>query len=356
VDLFAGFQALYQLDAPDGATNRVVAGGDYTAAPEQETSLFRLRRARLGVQGHIWTPELQYHLQAELAGTSATLKRVYLNWQALGPALQLQGGKFKPPFGRQQLTGYARQQAVDRSIASDEFARGEDDGVMLWGTPAEGVLEWYAGVFNGEGNNRNAQQDAANLWAARLVWSPFGRVAYAGPALSPSATPRVAVGAAATLNGGWLFDVNDTVGIQGPQESCVGGVCVLDTGDDAQVVQLAAELAFTWRGLSASGEYFRRDVDPVQDTLRDLRAEGWYAQAGLMVLPRRLELGGRYAVLDRDTRSRAGEVRELTPFASWFVHGHDLKLQADYSLLRTHLESDVVLRDHRFRTALVVLF
>jgi hypothetical protein len=28
-------------------------------------------------------------------------------------------------------------------------------------------------------------------------------------------------------------------------------------------------------------------------------------------------------------------VREVTPFANWYVHGHDLKVQADYTCLST---------------------
>ncbi|HSJ15559.1 MAG TPA: porin [Longimicrobiales bacterium] len=356
VDLFAGFQALYQLDVPDQDANRLRQGPDFTAPAVGATSLFRVRRARLGLQGHVWTPDLQYHLQAELAGSAATLKRVYLNWRIHGSALQVEAGKFKPPFGRQQLTSYARQQAVDRAVASDEFARGEDDGVMMWGTPFGGALKYYAGVFNGEGNNRNAQQDGDNLFAGRLVWSPLGRVAYSGPALAPSPEPRIALGAAATLNGGWLFDVNGVPGIQGPTESCVAGACTIDAGDDARVVQWAGELAVRWGPLSASGEYFRRTARPVGAALEDLRAEGWYAQAGGIVVPKRLELGARCSVLDTDDRSRAGEIREVTPFASWFARGHDLKLQADFSLRTTRLADGSSLDERRFRSALVVLF
>ena len=356
VDLFGGFQGLYQMDAPDGDTNELVQGDTYIAAELGETSLFRIRRARLGIQGHVWTPELQYHIQTELAGASASLKRAYLNWRAVGSALQVEAGKFKPPFSRQQLTSYTRQQAVDRSVASDEFARGEDDGLMVWGTPLEGTVEYYAGVWNGEGSNRNAQQDGDNMFGGRLVWMPLGRVPYHASALVPTDGPRVAIGAAALLNGGWLFDVNGVGGIQAPTETCIAGACTTDPGDDASVLQLAGELALMWSVFSASGEYFRRTVAPEAEAAAELDATGWYAQAGAFVVPQRLEVGGRYSELDRDDSSSAGSIREITPFASWYIHGDDMKVQTDLTFMRTELASGENLNDTRFRAALIVLF
>ena len=353
VDLFGGFQGLYQMDAPDDDSNRLRFGEDFDTTQVGETSLFRIRRARIGIQGHIWSPDLQYHIQTELAGASATLKRVYVNYR-LSPAFQIEAGKFKPPFSRQQLISYSRQQAVDRSIASDEFARGEDDGLMVWGTPFEGTLEYYAGVWNGEGNNRNAQQDSDNMFGGRLVWMPLGRVPYHSSAVTPTDGPKVLLGAAATLNGGWLFDVNGTGGIQAPGETCVAGVCTTDEGDDASITQLGGEVALMWGRFSTSGEFYQRTVSPEGD-FDDLVAQGWYAQAGAFVMPK-LELGARLSELDRNTDTDGGETREITPFGSWYLHGDDLKVQADFSLLHTELASVEELNDARFRTSLIVLF
>lgn len=356
VDFFGGVQAQYELAIPDGETNRKMLGPDFVAAEPGASSLLRIRRARLGAQGHVWTPALQYHVQLELAGSSASLKRVYVNWKVLGSALQLEAGKFKVPFGRQRLTSYTRQQLVDRAVASDEFAKGEDDGVMLWGTPFDGKLAWYAGVFNGEGSNANSQQDARNLWAGRIVWSPLGEVPYAGSALSAPGSPRVALGVAGSVNGGWLYEVNGVPGLQGRRETCAGGVCSVDHGDDATVSQGALEVAAMWGRASVSGEVFRRRIAPAAPGLDEIEAAGWYVQGGVLVIPERMEVGGRVGALDRDLSGAAGEVREASPFVNWFIHGDDLKVQADFTWLSTRLESNEWLRDRRTRVALIAVF
>jgi hypothetical protein len=70
----------------------------------------------------------------------------------------------------------------------------------------------------------------------------------------------------------------------------------------------------------------------------------------------KLEVGARWSELDRNTDTDGGETREITPFGSWYLHGDDLKVQADFSLLRTELASGDELNDARFRTSLIVLF
>jgi phosphate-selective porin len=162
-------QTLYPYSAPDADADAKLHGtAPGTRAEPQATSLLRIRRGRLVMEGFAHDPRLEYDVQLELAGQSVTLKRAFANWRMANGAAQLRAGKFKVPFGRQQLTSSFQQQASDRSLVSDEFARGDDDGVMLWGLPAAGRVEYYAGVFNGEGNNRNAQQDAST--SSRCAW------------------------------------------------------------------------------------------------------------------------------------------------------------------------------------------
>ena len=329
-------QTLYQYSTPDAQADAKLHGDAAgTRARPQATSLLRIRRGRLVLDGFAYDPRLEYNVQLELAGQSVSLKRAFVNWRLHGADAQVRAGKFKVPFGRQQLTSSAQQQAVDRSLASDEFARGDDDGVMLWGLPAGGRLEWYAGVFNGEGNNRNSQQDAFDQYAARVVVSPLGAVPYTGPALDRPRRLAVSLGLNANLNGGWLYDVNGVSGVQSPTRTCTASGCTEDHGDDARVTSVGVDAALRWRGVSASAERFRRTVDPRQAGLARREARGWYAQAGAFAIPARLEAGLRVGGLDPDAAREMDRVREVTPFATWYVHGHDLKLQADYTFLST---------------------
>lgn len=328
-------QTLYQWSDPDAQTNEKLYGGTFDRPAEQSTSLLRIRRGRIGVEGFAYDPRLEYQVQMELAGSSMSLKRAYFNYRLRDADVQLRAGKFKVPFGRQQLTSSFQQQAIDRSLVSDEFAKGDDDGIMLWGLPAGGRLEYYLGVFNGEGNNRNSQQDAADQWAARLAWSPLGRMSYTGPALDAPARPLVSFGANANLNGGWLYDVNGTAGMQSPMETCTAAGCTRDDGDDARILTVGADAALRYRALSWTGEYFRRTVDPRKDGLNEQVWRGWYTQLGVMVLPARLETGVRYGRLDPSDAREMDRVREVTPFASYYLRGNDLKVQADYTFLGT---------------------
>ena len=334
----ARLQTLYQYSRPDAAADAKLYGAAAgTRALPQSTSLLRIRRGRLVMEGFAWDPGLEYNVQLELAGQSVSLKRAYVNWRAAGPDLQLRAGKFKVPFGRQQLTSSFQQQLSDRSAASDEFARGDDDGVMVWGLPAGGRVEYYAGVFNGEGNNRNSQQDAHDQLAARFVVAPLGAVPYSGPALGGPRDLRFALGVNATLNGGWMQEVNGVSGLQAPTRTCTPSGCSDDHGDDARITALGADAALRWRGVSASAELFRRTAAPRQAGLADRTARGWYAQGGAFLVPARLEAGLRLGGLDLDTSRPMDRTREVTPFVNGYVHGHDLKLQADYGFLRSEV-------------------
>ncbi|HEU0014307.1 MAG TPA: porin [Longimicrobium sp.] len=329
-------QSLYQYSAPDGEADAKLNGGATGTRPQaQATSLLRIRRGRLVMEGFAYDPRLEYNVQLELAGPSVSLKRAFVNWRLAGADAQLRAGKFKVPFGRQQLTSSFQQQLADRSPVTDEFAKGDDDGVMVWGLPAGGRLEYYAGVFNGEGNNRNAQQDALNQLAARVAVSPLGAVPYAGPALENPRRLTFSLGLNANLNGGWLHEVNGVAGMQPPSRTCTAEGCSEDAGDDARIVHRGADAAVRWRGVSASAELFGRTVDPRQDGLDRREARGWYAQAGAFVLPGRLEGGMRLGRLDPDAGRTMDRVRELAAFANGYVHGHDLKVQVDYTFLST---------------------
>lgn len=361
LNLGGRLQAYYEFLRPDAATDRVTNGSTFTGKPLTEaTSLFRIRRARMVMDGNVYDPSLEYEMQLELAGSSATLKRAYVNWKK-SDELQLRAGRFKAPFGRQQLVSIFKQQLTDRSLASNEFTKGDDDGVMIWGTPRNGVFEYYLGVFNGDGTNRNAQQDARNQWFARAVWSPRGRFAYSESSLGFAATPQWSFGANASLNGGWLYDVNGKAGIQGPVQSCDQNACTVDHGDDASITSAGVDASFTWNRFSSTAEWFGRRVKPRQASLRNVDANGWYVQAGWFIQPGKSEAGWRYGAVDVDTHVPTGGSREMSVFLNRYLHGHNYKVQTELTEIRTQsaqqdTRAPAELRDRRLRVQLVLSF
>lgn len=356
VGLRGRIQALYQHAAHDVETNHLRFGSDYAGRPAVlDESQFRLRRGRLAFSGHVYDPRYGFKVQFELAGTSLSLKDAYMDWSAHGEALHLRAGQFKVPFGRQELTSIFKQQLVDRSVVSGAFADGWDAGAMVWGEPADGRLEYYLGVFNGEGINARGQQDGDNEWAARVVAAPLGSVGYDESARGRPEGLRAALGLNARMNGGWFHDVDGVPGIEGPTETCVAGACRILPGDDATVRTLGADVALRWSGLAATVELFTRRIDPEDPLLPKLDSRGWYADLGAMV-SERVEAGVRYAALDPDRAVADDRVREIAPFVDYYLRGHDLKVQADYTFLRWETGADAVLRDRRARVQLLLSF
>jgi phosphate-selective porin len=319
-------QAYYELDAP--------AAGD-------DTSQFRIRRARTVFDGHLYDPKLTYEMQIELAGSAAFLKRAYVNYKQTD-ALQFRAGRFKAPFGRQQLTSSFKQQLTERSVVEQEFTKGDDDGVMVWGTPRNASFEYYAGVFNGDGANKNSQQDSENQWFGRVVWSPQGKFAYSESAIGLT-KPQWALGVNAYHNGGWLFDVNGVPGIQAPSAT--------NAGDDASINAAGVEAALRWKGLYATGEAFSRSVDPHNSTIRTIAARGWFVQGGYLITAKS-EAGLRYGVLDLDSHRSGDRTVERAIFFNHYLHGHDLKIQTDF----TELLTDPDLTERRMRVQFVLSF
>ena len=59
------------------------------------------------------------------------------------------------------MTSSGNQQFVDRSLVSDEFARGRDTGFAVQGALRSNKLEYRAGVFNGNGLTRAVNDNAS---------------------------------------------------------------------------------------------------------------------------------------------------------------------------------------------------
>lgn len=330
-------QTLFEHDSRDPQTrDKRVGAVPGTVDEVGDAAVLRVRRARLIFDGFAYTPRLEYSVQIEAGGEKVLLKRAYFNLQVRGEAVQLRAGRFKVPVGRQLLTSIFSQQAVDRSLVSDAFTSGDDDGAMVWGLPAAGRMEYYLGVFDA-GAATDGPGDGVPQVAGRVAWSPLGRVPYTGSALDGSHRLTFSLGADAAVDHGWTRDVNGVPGLQVPTVTCGVSGCAHDRGDDARVLTTGVDAIARWHGVSASGEWFHRVADPRQEGLPDVRAAGWYAQAGAFAVPSRLEAGVRVGALDPAAGVAMDRVRELTPFATWFVRGNGLKVQADYTRLRTEV-------------------
>jgi phosphate-selective porin OprO and OprP len=96
---------------------------------------FELRRARLGVKGK-FANDFKYEIVGNLPGT-ATIDVAFLDW-AKYDAVQFRVGKFKQPFGLEQLTSSNNIALMERSYV-DQTVPAKKLGVQVMGSPRAGV-------------------------------------------------------------------------------------------------------------------------------------------------------------------------------------------------------------------------
>jgi phosphate-selective porin len=99
---------------------------------------------------------------------------VYGNWRVTR-ALNLQAGRFKIPFGREELMGEPNLDFVHRSLAARVLSPGRDAGVMAHGRLFSRRVGYQAGYFTRDGDNGRTSetQGGGGAFAARLVVAPF---------------------------------------------------------------------------------------------------------------------------------------------------------------------------------------
>ncbi|HYO12950.1 MAG TPA: porin, partial [Thermoanaerobaculia bacterium] len=238
---------------------------------------------------------------------------------------QLKAGQYKVPFGRQELTSSGNQEFVDRSIVSNEFARGRDIGVQLWGTPLGNKLDWRVGLFNGNGRTVSRNDNDTFQYNARLTWQPLGDVRYSEGDFESSERPLFA--------------------IAGQYESNERAVAASGTtpADSADREFVGGDVVFKYRGLFVFGEFF--DATTERQVASDFDSDGFNAQIGYFIGPQKLEIAGRYAVLDPSSDRDDDEREERGLALNYFFNKHPHKLQLDYRQLEnkaTDREDDEV--------------
>ncbi len=157
------FKALVQGDG------RFFLGDD--ALPQDDT--FLLRRVEPTIEG-TWGDLVAFRIQAQLAGDSASLNDAYLDLR-FDPRATLRIGKFKQPFGLEQLQSSSGMPAIERGLPT-ELTPARDYGVQLQGEVAKGTLNYAIGVFNGTVDGRDAttsNPDDEFEATARVFWEPF---------------------------------------------------------------------------------------------------------------------------------------------------------------------------------------
>ncbi|MBX3249126.1 MAG: hypothetical protein KF901_18250 [Myxococcales bacterium] len=298
---------------------------------------FLIRRMRLVFLGHLGSPKLLFYIQLGFApgdlepGYFNPIRDAVITWMPTSQ-LGVQVGQTKVPFNRERVISSSALQLVDRSIVNAALNLDRDIGIQLFSNDLFGLGGYIGaqlGVYSGNGRNR-INRDLGLLYVARLQVQPTGRFddAYAEADLLRTRTPRFSIGAGFAYN-------HRTHRENGTH----GAFFQLDEGFD--VFHAEADVAFKWNGFSLLAELLWRRaradtqtgvVDGVLVTERFGSAFGYTLQAGYFVSV--IELAARFAEI-RPTHegSAMPTQRELLGGVGWYIHGHNLKLQADYGVL-----------------------
>jgi len=317
------------------------AGGIYAdGVLGKNTSTFQLRRAALDLDGHIFAPRFAYHVELDFGSVDpGPLVEAY--GEVLAHRLaNLRAGKMKVPMGRQFLIHSRYQSFVERSGATEAFVPGWDLGVELYGSvELVGLLSYQVGIFNGDGPRVGENQNLDFLYAARVVYEPFGHIPEAEGALEPSRF-LLAIGASFAYN---LVptDILQRRSVTDPQAA----KALLDRDGDGRVDNVATynlglELDARYRRMAWQSEFFYRHEDPGNiGSDRNLWGSYWgvYSQFGIYPTRWPLEVAARYGYwepadygVSRADRYRPTRVHELAAVATLLAWKQLLKWQLEY--------------------------
>lgn len=298
---------------------------------------FMIRRARLVLAGHVFTPRLIYYIQLGFSNRDMEpdllipLRDAYVSWQPLRD-IGIRFGQMKVPFGKQRVVSSSALQMVDRSIVVAELNMDRDVGLYLLSEDflgLKGRLMYQVGVFSGRGRNRAFGQESV-IYFGRIQVNPFGAFPdhlSEGDHLRVR-RPRMSIGlnAAQNLNSNRLLSTH-------------GGSYTLGT---YTYTHYAADLHLKLAGLSVISEFLYRSgtpdsymVDqPMPKTEYARNAVGYYVQAGYMFrLP--FEIVGRWGELYPigTTDPTLFHQREAGGGLNFYFWEHSLKIQTDYFYL-----------------------
>ena len=129
------------------------------------------RRRRVQVEGRY--KRLEYEVSQEFGDPVEPERDAFVNMR-FSRRFELQGGRFKIPFGRDALASGANLDFVSRSLLGRTLAPGRDVGVMAHGRLSD-RLTYDAGYFLHDGDNSRSgvTEGGDHAVAGRIEFQPF---------------------------------------------------------------------------------------------------------------------------------------------------------------------------------------
>jgi phosphate-selective porin OprO/OprP len=238
---------------------------------------FLLTKARFGLKGKV-TKYFEYEVERDMRATFGKANE-YHPWKdnygdlRVHRLLQVKVGKFKMPFGLEEVGPEDRLDYALKSRVTDTLAPGRERGVMLHASFLKSHrLEYQIGVFryDGESTGIHGVPTSGRTYAARLTGQPLRSVSQL-----PRSIRHLYLGVAATR--GRMFD-----GLNGVNGQTFSGFTYLDhVYVHGNRMRSGTEVAWAEGPVSIKGEYMHMSEERKQQGIRgeDLPnkiSRGWY--------------------------------------------------------------------------------
>jgi len=159
-----------------------------------KTCAWELHRNRVGIQGHFFK-RIEFEVERELTEQELTERDLLIGYTAKSSwkdayvnvsyidNFQVQLGRFKIPFGLDELTSDVDNDFTYRSLGANHLASSRDSGVMVHGRFFKRGVSYWTGIFRHDGDNaRSKRVEGGNeTMAVRVTGTPFRRLS--SPAL-----------------------------------------------------------------------------------------------------------------------------------------------------------------------------
>ena len=285
--------------------------GENRGISVDDTSGFRMRRARFIVSGNVLDKQFSYTLNNDFASDTGggDLKDAWLQWN--GKSTNLRGGRFKVPLTRQTLVSSQNLFFADRSVNDDFFTADRDVGAMAHGMIGE-TGHYFAGVFNGDTDGEFEKQAPVDNNINGIVSVDFSTAQYGSRNMEGDLRDKDDFGA--TAGAAVLYGQGETAFGDGDPAS----------NSDFDQIRLNGDVGVRCHGADIQAEVSYRsiDVDFAEDSVDQV---GFYLQATQM-LDKNWGFGARYGMYDPDSEE-TDSVSEYTLGLDYFISGHRLKLQ-----------------------------
>ncbi len=231
-------------------------------------SRFRIRRARLRLNGDAYQKKIRYRLGVDLvkgsetdaSGAGSMLTDAWIAYHSLGNnkfSIAI-GQKSTPTDNRELQMNSATMMFIERSKLSSYFGTIREVGIFMSGTYKIGTISYLRpsiAITDGDGPINGGTRYGGLKYGARINYLPFGLFRLAGETrqadMAYEFTPKVSLGAAYSYNDG----VSDR---RGGRES--GSILYQNKDGNTELPdmsKLTVDILFKYRGFSLLGEYAR---------------------------------------------------------------------------------------------------